>query len=130
MYIDDDPDDQALFAEALDEIKPTIKCIMASDGLEALTLLQETDLPICIYLDLNMPLMSGMEVLRQIKSDHRLRQIPIFILTTSRNSTAEAEARSLGAIDYLTKPNSYIEFKKILHTCLLAHLDRSIVNKP
>ncbi len=121
FYADDDPDDQDIFVEALNEIRPNVKCQLASDGLEALALLKKIETPTCIYLDVNMPLLNGMEVLRRIKADPRLAEIPVFILTTSRTPNSENEARALGASDYLIKPNTYNEFKKILDKCLLAH---------
>jgi CheY-like chemotaxis protein len=126
LYVDDDRDDQEIFVEVLNEIRPHVKCQLASDGVEALALLREIDPPICIYLDLNMPIMNGLEVLRKIKADVRLKDIPTFILTTSRNHVVESEARKLGVTDYLTKPSDYNQFKKMLDACLLTHARMSI----
>ena len=126
MYVDDDRDDQEIFVEVLSEIRPHVTCQIASDGVQALKLLHEMDLPICIYLDLNMPIMNGIELLRKIKADARLKKIPTFILTTSRNHIVEAEARTLGVTDFLTKPSDYNQFKKMLDACLLTHAGTTI----
>lgn len=120
--MDDDVDDQDIFIEVLHEVHPTMKCIVASNGLQALQLLKETKLPDCIYLDVNMPLMNGIELLKKIKSNPVLESTPVFILTTSKLINIEEQARALGATDYLIKPNSYKEYKDMLRACFAAHM--------
>ncbi|HEY0654336.1 MAG TPA: response regulator [Chryseosolibacter sp.] len=123
LYIDDDRDDQEVFVEVLKRIRPNISCHLASDGRQGLLLLRKLEvLPICIYLDLNMPVMNGLEVLKEIKGDPRYRDIPTFILSTSQNPNAEVQARDLGAEEYLKKPNSYSAYTDLLSSCFLAHL--------
>jgi CheY-like chemotaxis protein len=121
LYVDDDPDDQYLFLEALKEIRPNIHCYLASDGEKALAVLREVATPLCIYLDLNMPRMNGMETLKAIKTDSKLSDVPVFILTTAKSTVIEKEARESGAVDYLVKPATHNEFVKLLDKCFTAH---------
>jgi CheY-like chemotaxis protein len=122
LYVDDDKDDQTVFVEALKELHPSYHCYLAFNGVEALKLLHTVDAPICIYLDINMPLMNGFETLKELKANASLKKIPVFILSTSRSSSQEIEARKLGAADYLLKPNAYYDFIKILGDCFQAHI--------
>jgi CheY-like chemotaxis protein len=122
LYVDDDLDDQHIFVEALKELHPTYFCYVAFNGSDALELLRKIKLPICIYLDINMPIMNGIETLRQLKADSALAAIPVFMLSTSRSKEQENEAKELGATDYLLKPNAYNEFVQILGACLSTHL--------
>ena len=120
LYVDDDHDDQLIFQEALNEVRPEMKCELISDGIKALKFLKEAPLPLCIYLDVNMPIMNGLQVLEKIKQDARLSHIPTFILTTSKSPMTEKKAKGLGAT-YLIKPNSYSEYLHLLDKCLKAH---------
>jgi CheY-like chemotaxis protein len=122
LYVDDDLDDQSIFIEALQEVHPSFKCQVASNGIEALELLQTIAKPLCIYLDINMPMMDGIETLKRLKADAELSHIPVFMLSTSRSASHEIEARRLGATDYLTKPNAYCEYVRIISTCFTAHV--------
>ena len=80
LIVDDDPDDIQLFCEALAEINETIHCFSATNGEEALQLLKATIVkPDFIFLDLNMPRMSGKQLLVQLKSDAQFASIPVII---------------------------------------------------
>ena len=78
--------------------------IVAEDGEAALRLMQ-TQLPDLLLLDLLMPKMSGIDVLRQVKGDPATQGIPVVILSNSSRELERADAKSLGAIDYLIKAN-------------------------
>jgi two-component system, response regulator len=92
LVVDDDPDDLEITRRALDKIGCGATCIMASRGEEALALLQGlAELPALILLDLKMPGMNGIDTLRQIRSDSRLKHIPVVIVT---NSTLESDRRA------------------------------------
>lgn len=123
LYVNDDTDDQDIFIEVLKEVHPTMECIVASNGLQALELLKQIKLPDCIYLDVNMPLMNGIELLKKIKENPSYTSVPVFILTTSKLLNTEEQARVLGASEYLIKPNSYQEYKDLLRSCFAAHLN-------
>ena len=109
FLIDDDPDDQHVFAEALSEIDNSVSLLTSSNGLEALEILREakTSLPDLIFLDLNMPKMSGKQFLKQIKSEPGLQNIPVLIYTTSSAIADREESLDLGAAGFIVKPDSY-----------------------
>ncbi|MET0462732.1 MAG: response regulator [Chitinophagaceae bacterium] len=108
LIIDDDPDDRALFIEAVKEIDHTIRCVSADNGQQALELLQNSNalLPDFIILDLRMPRYGGKRVLFEIKNDHRLRNIPVIIYTTSKSVEESNELTRLGACHFMTKPRN------------------------
>ncbi len=109
LIIDDDADDRSMFCEALHIVDESVECIAAQDGLEALGLLraQGSPLPDFIFLDLNMPRLTGQECLSEIKKTRSLDHIPVIIYTTSRQQTDIDEAKSLGAACFITKPNTF-----------------------
>lgn len=96
------------------DIDASLICQIARNGKEALRILDALDtLPDLIFLDINMPVMNGLECLKKLRSDSKYDHIPISMLTTSFN---EAEhARKLGADLFLTKPPSFRELRDVLH---------------
>lgn len=108
LCIDDDPDDIELFQEAMKVIDHTSVCVSAMNGREGLFILNNV-LPDCIFLDLNMPGMNGMETLRHIRKDKRFQRIPVYILSTSNNRYELEICKTLGATNWLVKPDSFPE---------------------
>jgi CheY-like chemotaxis protein len=108
FYADDDQEDCDLFIEALQQIDPDIKCIIAKDGREALAYLEHTrDLPQYIFLDINMPLVNGKKCLIQIKKNMRLKNIPVIMYSTTSDTNEISEYYKLGAHDFLIKPHNF-----------------------
>jgi CheY-like chemotaxis protein len=108
FYADDDAEDCELFAEALHQIDPEVKSIIARDGREALAYLNNTpDLPDYIFLDINMPLVDGKRVLIEIKKSIRLKDIPVVMYSTTSDTNEIKEYYKLGAHDFLIKPNNF-----------------------
>lgn len=103
LCIDDDPDDTVFFCEAIKAVNPRARCLTANDGLTALKLLRSEGLPHVIFLDINMPRMSGREVLTQIKKSYKLSQIPIIIYSTTILPRDADNYRKLGAHDIVAK---------------------------
>lgn len=104
MIIDDDVDDRFFFSGAVKEINPGYVCREADEAESALAQLRNSSaLPDYIFLDINMPLMSGVECLRAIKSDKKLKKIPVIIYSTSISERTIAELRVLGASEFLNK---------------------------
>lgn len=120
LLIEDDPGDVELTQAALAKSKLKINLNVVNDGEEALAYLRreeqytDTVRPNLIVLDLNLPGLSGLEVLSSIKSDQRLKLIPVVILTTSDAETDIVESYQLGANCYVTKPLGLKEFAKIV----------------
>jgi CheY-like chemotaxis protein len=109
LLVDDDIDDQQIFAEALETVDPSIQLVVASNGLEALHKLNTPDSlqPDMIFLDLNMPMMNGKEFLQELKKTNGFSQIPVIIYTTSSRPEDREQSLTLGATDFLVKPNNY-----------------------
>ena len=119
LYADDDADDCELLTEALMHIDPSISCILVNDGREALTVLQQSEkLPDTIFLDVNMPVMTGKQCLIEIKNNPRLRQIPVIMYSTSTNAEEKTELRKLGAFDFIHKANSFQDLRRSITTVI------------
>jgi len=106
MLIDDDPDDQLLFRDAVHTVRPDLQCELASSCLEAIKQL-EVFSPDLIFMDLNMPVMNGFDCLVYLKNKSDLRDIPVIIFTTSKNLSDINRTRQLGANWYMTKPDDF-----------------------
>lgn len=107
FLIDDDEDDREIFMMALENADASYTCVEAGNGKDALDLLEREPLfcPQFIFIDLNMPYLSGKECLRQIKKDTRFSNTPIIIYTTSSYSKDVEETQQLGAAHFLVKPS-------------------------
>jgi CheY-like chemotaxis protein len=119
LLIDDDEDDREIFLEVVAELSPSIVPDTAINGEEALRKLQSsTALPSIIFLDLNMPIMSGTEFLKKVKCCDVLKNIPVIILSTSMDPRSIKEAKELGAAAFITKPNKFrnwqVELKRFI----------------
>jgi len=120
LIVDDDVDDRDFFCEALCEIDRSIQCVCATNGYEALNILNQPDVvtPDYIFLDLNMPRLGGIQCLTSIKKIKRLSKVPVIIFSTTRQNEEAEETRQLGAVMFLTKPSRYTELIKILSSIL------------
>ncbi len=101
LVVDDEKDYQKLVKLTLEQAGFSVTT--ASDGEEALVKL-EKEPPALMILDLNMPRMDGYEVCRRVRSDSRLRALPIIMLTVRRKPREQVKGLELGADDYMTKP--------------------------
>lgn len=114
LHIDDDSDDCELFMQALEAVSPATYTAI-HNPVEALQKLIKQEIkPDVIFLDLNMPIMSGIEFLIQIKKQEKLKEIPIIIFSTSQLDDIIHEAKEHGAFDFISKPNNFNDLKKIL----------------
>jgi len=118
LLIDDDGDDVFFFTSALSEVNNKVKVTIAGNGLEALKLLNSMDYhPELIFLDINMPVMGGIEFLEVIKRNEMLSSIPVVMLSTSK---AQAnDCFSLGARAYFVKPYQHEGFVALLQNVLI-----------
>ncbi len=107
MIIDDDPDDQIFFRDALQAVQPDIFCELASSCKEAFGKLDSPPLPDFIFMDLNMPVMNGFDCLAYLKNQRKYKDIPVVIFTTSKNLNDISKTKQLGAQWYLTKPDDF-----------------------
>jgi DNA-binding NtrC family response regulator len=119
LLIDDDEDDQELFQLAIKEISASIECITSDNAQGALAQLENRELIAdLIFLDLNMPIMTGQQFLSEMHKQEALSRIPVIILSTSSNMDTINEAKSLGAKSFIIKPSNFRELKNILHGIL------------
>lgn len=125
VYVDDDEDDRDIFREVMRDVNPHLKLVLAKDGQDALTKLQNLN-PVCLFIDMNMPKMNGLQLLAILKGDPVFAEIPAFILTTALTPNQTHELKSLGAHDYLIKPSNFEEFKNLLRNSLAKHFGISI----
>ncbi len=122
LLVEDNPGDADLTKETLEECRLHIEIAIAIDGAEALDRLFRrppyvaVELPDMILLDLNLPKMSGREVLTQIKQDPLLRAIPVVILTSSDAEQDVVKSYELGANCYVTKPVGLEAFQSIVRS--------------
>ena len=119
LVVEDNPDDEALTLRAFRKNNIKNNVIVAHDGAEALDYLFATgahigrniaDLPQVVLLDLKLPKVDGLEVLRRIRSDERTRLLPVVILTSSKEERDVIEGYRLGANSYVRKPVNFDEF--------------------
>lgn len=113
LHVEDDPIDVTNLQRAFSRCGIARPLRATANGEEALFLLRGGELPFrpgIILLDLSMPVMGGLEFLREIKSDPELRQIPIVILTASRHESDLRLAYELGAAGYVVKPIGFDGF--------------------
>ena len=126
LAVDDDPDDRALFKEAVAEIDSAIRCVLAQDGFEALEFLNTTTLlPDFIFLDLNMPRMNGKECLIKIKEIKKIASIPVIMHSTSKSTKDESEFLNLGASLFLEKSCDFQDICTIISNVIFKeHTDK------
>lgn len=120
FLIDDDEDDQEIFALALKDIDPMISCVVANDATEALDKLARGEgfIPDYIFLDLNMPRISGKQCLIEIKKQEHLNHIPVIIYSTSTSPYDKQDTQELGATAFLSKPPHLEDLVKALNEFL------------
>jgi CheY-like chemotaxis protein len=118
LMVEDDPKDVELTLTALEEYNLANEIIVVHDGEEALDYLyyrgqfqrRATDNPAVILLDLKLPKVDGLEVLKQVKSNEKLRMIPVVVLTSSNEEKDLVASYRLGVNAYVVKPVHFHEF--------------------
>jgi DNA-binding response OmpR family regulator len=118
LIVEDDPKDVELTITALEEYNLANEVIVTRDGEEALDYLysrgkyasRPNDLPAVMLLDLKLPKVDGLEVLRQVKSDENLKLVPVVVLTSSREEKDLISSYRLGVNAYVVKPVDFHEF--------------------
>lgn len=120
LLVEDDPGDVLIAREAMAAGRLSSQLSVVSDGAEAMAYLRRVGMysdvprPDLILLDLNLPRMSGHEVLAEVKADPDLRRIPVVVLTTSSTSADIAKSYDLHASVYVTKPVDFDSFTDVV----------------
>ncbi len=118
LLVEDNPDDVDLTIMALEQSGIMNEVKVARDGEEALRMLlgtgsqEHSKLPAVVLLDLNMPKINGLEVLKEIRSNERTRRLPVVILTSSGEERDIVQGYDLGANSYIRKP---VDFENFVH---------------
>jgi len=118
LLVEDDPKDVELTLTALEEYNLANEVIVARDGEEALEYLysrgkfktRSSDNPAVMLMDLKLPKVDGLEVLKQIKSEEKLKMIPVVVLTSSKEEKDMVASYRLGVNAYVVKPVDFHEF--------------------
>jgi len=113
---DDDTDDREIFSWALEDISNDVHLATFKDGQQLINELNTAwqNKPDVIFLDINMPLKNGIEVLSDLKSNPVTSKIPVVMYSTSADPNLIATTKSLGANLYFVKPSDYTRLKKLL----------------
>ena len=118
MLVEDDNVDAMTVKRALKDLKVTNQLVHRPNGEDALTYLhaKNNNRPCVILLDINMPKMNGIEFLKIAKADDILRQIPVIVLTTSKDDRDKMESFKLSIAGYIVKPTDYKKFVEAIKT--------------
>ncbi|MBM4322939.1 MAG: response regulator [Deltaproteobacteria bacterium] len=136
LLVEDNPDDEALTLRALKKNNILNEVIVARDGVEALDYLFGTgkytgrdlsNMPQVILLDLKLPKIDGMEVLRRLRADKRTKLLPVVILTSSKEERDLVNGYKLGANSYIRKPVDFDQFREAVKQLKLYWL---VLNEP
>lgn len=116
VFVDDDPDDRELIQDCLlrNNIETFLIFESGTDLFEYLESVSDHELPELIVADLNMPVMTGYEIVRQVKAADRLKHIPVVLLSTSSRTLLVDECIRHGAAAHFQKPNSIGELNAII----------------
>ncbi len=122
LLVEDNPTDAELCIRALKKSNFANKLVWVKDGAEALEFVFATGAyaervqngPKVILLDLRLPKVDGMEVLRRVKGDERTRTIPVVVLTSSREDRDVADSYRLGVNSFISKPIEFDEFARVV----------------
>jgi len=115
LLVEDNPNDAELTQRALKKSEIGARLAVARDGAEALEyLLSRRPKPKVIFLDLKLPKIDGIEVLRRVRQDDRTRSIPVIVLTSSQEERDIKECYGLGVNSYVVKPVEFDKFYKVV----------------
>ncbi|MGH8761985.1 MAG: response regulator [Nitrosospira sp.] len=118
LLVEDDQVDTMTVTRALKEIHVTNPLVHLENGEEAVRYLRDpaTEKPCIILLDLNMPIMNGIEFLQVVKHDDQLKRIPVVVLTTSEEQQDKVNSFNLGVAGYMAKPVDYRQFVEVMRS--------------
>ena len=133
LLVEDNPSDVDLTRRALEKARILNELVVASDGAEALEYLETGasqtgwDMPAIVLLDLKLPKISGIEVLRRIRQNQGLRRLPVVILTSSKDEQDLAAVYDFGVNSYIRKP---VDFNQFAHCIEQLGLYWLLLNEP
>jgi two-component system response regulator len=123
LLVEDNPDDIELTMRALDKNNIMNEVVVARDGVEAVHYLlgtgnfegrDKTEIPMLVLLDLNLPRLDGIEVLKQLRGNEATKMVPVVILTSSKEERDLVNGYSLGCNSYIIKPVDFAQFSEVV----------------
>src|SRR5882724_5670709 len=130
LLVEDNPDDEKLTLRALQKNKISNEVVVARDGVEALDYLlgsEAHDMPQVVLLDLKLPKVDGLEVLRRLRAHERTKLLPVVILTSSNEEQDRIAGYGLGANSYVRKP---VDFNQFIEAARQLGLYWLVLNEP
>ncbi len=136
LLVEDNPDDEALALRALRRSNITNKVIVVRDGAEALEFLFSTggyadrdtsECPAVVLLDLKLPKVGGLEVLKRVRADERTKLVPVVVLTSSKEEQDLVDGYRFGCNSYVQKPVDFVQFAEAVRQLGLYWL---LLNEP
>ena len=118
LLADDDADDCFFFGAALKELAVDATFTTVHDGEKLMKYLHENDLPDIVFLDLNMPRKNGLECLKEIQQNSRLKTLAVIAISTSSSPEAVKELFDNGVLNFIRKPNEFSGLKEAIITAL------------
>ena len=114
ILADDDPDDCLIFSQMVKEVNDKVEITCLPDCESLVQYLNNYSLPDLIFLDLNMPLLTGQACLKMIKQNLQWKDLPVIVYSTASRGDIIRECYNLGASLYIVKPDSTVRLKEIL----------------
>jgi two-component system response regulator len=136
LLVEDNPDDVQLTKRALKKNNISNELVVVNDGIAALDYLAQASiataggaggLPTVVLLDLNLPRMDGLEVLRRIRADERFKRVPVVVMTSSKEESDILKSYDSGANSYIRKPVEFEQFTEAVRQLGLYWL---LLNEP
>ena len=130
IVADDDADDFLFLKDALEEIAPEVEVSHLDSCLKLIDMMGNSELPDLIFLDLNMPVFSGRECMKQIRVHNQWKNVPVIIYSTSKADQDVESCLQDGADLYIVKPNSFQSLLTLIRKVMsMDWKNRSLINK-
>jgi CheY-like chemotaxis protein len=132
LLADDDIDDCFFFKKGLEELLLPTHLTIVHDGEQLMNYFSDnySNLPDILFLDLSMPRKNGLECLREIKQDKRLKDVAIVMLSTSNSQETISLTFRIGANIYIHKPGDFAQLKQVIHHALPIATEKMFIDSP
>jgi CheY-like chemotaxis protein len=132
LLADDDFDDCRFFKRAMSELSVTTELEIVNDGEELMEYLEKNsdNLPMALFLDINMPRRNGLECLTEIRKSEKYKDLPVIVFSTSNSWDTINMLFNTGAHVYIHKPNDFAQLKQVIHHAIPLAAEKIFTNKP
>jgi CheY-like chemotaxis protein len=127
LLVEDNETDEWLARRAISRLNIPHKLVVARDGVEALDYLSSqsregNNLPVCVLLDLKLPRIDGLQVLKEVRSNEKTRLLPVMVMTSSAEETDIKAANQLAATSYTVKPSDSCEYAETVQKLVVGYV--------